>query len=69
MSPVFVFPTFLRGFERRSGQNDYDDAFVNAEIVRRGYAYSKAYPPDIKYQIFLEAMEKEARMASRGIWE
>src|SRR4030042_548838 len=34
-----------------------DDTFVNAEIVRLGYAYAKAYPPDIKYQPYLEAIE------------
>ena len=46
-----------------------DDVFVNAEIVKRGYAYSKAYPPDIKYQVYLEAVEKEARLTGRGLWE
>ena len=46
-----------------------DDIFVNAEMVRRGYAYAKAYPPDVKYQVYLEAMEKEARRAKRGVWK
>jgi len=36
-----------------------NDTFVNAEIVKRGYAYSKAYPPDTKYQVYLEAMERK----------
>jgi len=44
------------------------DTFVNAEIVRQGYAWAKAYPPDVKYQPYLEAMEKEARQLKRGIW-
>ena len=45
------------------------DTLVNAEIVRRGFAYARAYPPDTKYQVYLEAMEMEARQARRGIWE
>lgn len=45
-----------------------DDIFVNAEIVRLGYANSNAYPPDIKYQIFLDAMANEAKQLKRGMW-
>ena len=45
------------------------DTFINAEMVRQGYAYTKIYLPDTKYQAYLEAMEKEARQAKRGIWE
>ena len=45
-----------------------DDVFVNAELVRMGLARAKAYPPDIKYQDYLEKMEAEARLAGRGIW-
>lgn len=43
--------------------------FVNAEIVRLGYAYAKAYPPDTKYQSYLEAMEREAKKLRKGIWK
>ena len=46
-----------------------DNIFVNAEIVRLGYAYSKGYPPDIKYQWYLEAMEIEAKQTKQGIWK
>lgn len=45
------------------------DYFVNAELVRKGYARSYAYPPDIKYQAFLKSMEQEARQTGRGIWK
>ena len=45
-----------------------DDIFVNAELVRRGLARAKAYPPDTKYQEYLEKLEAEARLANRGIW-
>jgi micrococcal nuclease len=45
-----------------------DDVFVNAELVRQGLAEAKAYPPDIKYQDYLEEMETEAKEAGRGMW-
>ena len=45
------------------------DTFINAEMVRRGWAWSTAYPPDLKYQVYLEAMEKEARELKRGLWQ
>ena len=45
-----------------------DDTFVNAELVRLGLATVKAYPPDIKYQKYLEELEAAARETSRGIW-
>jgi endonuclease YncB( thermonuclease family) len=45
-----------------------DDIFVNAELVRRGLARVKAYPPDTRYHNYLEEMETEARQAGRGIW-
>ncbi len=45
-----------------------DDVFVNAELVKQGLAHTKAYPPDIKHQDYLEALEQEARQAGRGMW-
>ena len=45
-----------------------DDDFVNAEMVRKGCAWAIAYTPDVKYQVYLEAMEEEARQLRRGIW-
>jgi micrococcal nuclease len=44
------------------------DDFVNAEMVRQGCAWAINYPPDVKYQVYLDAMEKEARQLKRGIW-
>ncbi|MBM4446774.1 MAG: hypothetical protein FJ023_05405 [Chloroflexi bacterium] len=44
------------------------DNFINAEMVRQGCAWAVAYPPDVKYQVYLEAMEKEARQTKRGFW-
>jgi len=45
-----------------------DDIMVNAELVRQGLAQVKAYPPDTKYQDFLEALEAEAKGEGRGMW-
>ncbi len=45
-----------------------DDILVEAELVRQGLARAKAYPPDTKYQDYLEQMESEAREAGRGMW-
>ena len=45
-----------------------DGIFVNAELVKQGLAYAEAYPPDTKYQDYLEAVEAEARREERGMW-
>jgi len=45
-----------------------EDILVEAELVRQGLARAKAYPPDTKYQDYLERMETEAKVAGRGIW-
>ena len=45
-----------------------NDILVNAKLVRAGLADARAYPPDIKYQDYLEGLEQEARQAGRGMW-
>ncbi len=45
-----------------------DGTMVNQELVRRGLARAKAYPPDTRYQLILEAAQAEARLAGRGLW-
>jgi micrococcal nuclease len=45
-----------------------DDLFVNAELVRLGYAQVSTYPPDVKYQELFLQLQKEARENSRGLW-
>lgn len=42
--------------------------FVNAELVRKGYAKVSTYPPDVKYQSLFLQMQQEARAANRGLW-
>jgi micrococcal nuclease len=45
-----------------------DGTFVNAELVRLGYAQVSTFPPDVRYQdLFLEK-QREAREAERGLW-
>jgi len=44
------------------------DTFVNAEMVRQGCAWATAYPPDTKYLVYLDSLEKEARQLKRGLW-
>ena len=46
-----------------------DDIFVNAELVRQGLAWAKAYEPDTKYQNILAKAEAEARQDKIGIWQ
>jgi len=45
-----------------------DGVFVNAELVRLGYARANQYPPDTKYTKLLEQLEEEAKEADRGLW-
>ena len=44
------------------------DLFVNAELVRLGYAQVSTDPPDVKYQDYFLQLQKEAREAQRGLW-
>ena len=45
------------------------DTLVNAELVRQGLAWAISYPPDTKYQDYLEELEAEARQDKIGIWQ
>ena len=45
-----------------------DGTFVNAELVRLGYAMAASYPPDIGRQELLVEMQRQAREAGRGLW-
>ena len=46
-----------------------DGLFVNAELVRLGYARAFAYPPDTHHQDLLSRLEEEAREAGLGLWQ
>lgn len=43
-------------------------ALVNAELVRKGYAIAKQYPPDTRRHREFEQIQTEAEKAHRGIW-
>ena len=45
-----------------------DGTFVNAELVRLGYAQVSTCPPDVRYQSLFLEMQQEAREAARGLW-
>jgi micrococcal nuclease len=41
---------------------------ANRELVLEGWARSKAYPPDTKYQDVLDEAQRQAQAARVGIW-
>lgn len=45
-----------------------DGTFVNAELVKRGYAQVSTYPPNVKHASTFVALQREAREARRGLW-
>jgi len=46
-----------------------DGTFVNAEIVKQGYASLMTYPPNVKYVDLFQEMYREARENNRGLWK
>ena len=45
-----------------------DTLFVNAELLRRGYAQLMTVPPNVKYVDLFRRLQTEARDAGRGLW-
>ena len=45
-----------------------DTIFVNAELLRLGYAKTYFFPPNIRYFVLFTKLENEAKEAGRGIW-
>jgi micrococcal nuclease len=45
-----------------------DGLFVNAELVRRGFATTLTIPPNVRYAERFRALAAEARRAGRGLW-
>lgn len=44
------------------------DGFVNAELVKGGYAQVSTYPPDVKHETYLRDLERQAREGKVGLW-
>lgn len=42
--------------------------FVNADLVRRGYARSYPFPPNTAHAGVFAALERSAALAGRGLW-
>jgi micrococcal nuclease len=45
-----------------------DGSFVNAELVRRGYARTLTIPPNVRFADRLARLARAARAAGRGLW-
>ena len=45
-----------------------DGVFVNAELVRQGYAQLATFPPDVAREAEIRAAQQAAIAAGRGIW-
>lgn len=46
-----------------------DGTFINAEIVKQGYASLLTIPPNVKYADSFLKLYHEARVDSRGLWK
>jgi len=46
-----------------------DGTFLNAEIVKQGYASLMTYPPNVKYADEFLRLYRQARENKRGLWE
>lgn len=46
-----------------------DGVFVNAEIVKQGYASLLTIPPNVKYADLFLKLYREARLNKRGLWK
>lgn len=46
-----------------------DGTFVNAQIVKEGYASLLTFPPNVKYAELFSKLYKEARENKRGLWK
>lgn len=45
-----------------------DDLFVNAELVRQGFAHASPYPPNVRFEARFRQLATEAREAAKGLW-
>ena len=44
------------------------DKFINAEMVRKGYAYASPMPPNTRYDEKFSSLEADAKSKKRGLW-
>ncbi len=46
-----------------------DGTFVNAELVKNGYAMVMTVPPNVKYADKFAVLQQEAKANNRGLWK
>jgi micrococcal nuclease len=46
-----------------------DGLFVNAELVRRGFATVATFPPNVAHEREFRRLAKRARLSGRGLWK
>ncbi|HEY8388608.1 MAG TPA: thermonuclease family protein [Parasegetibacter sp.] len=46
-----------------------DGTFVNAELIRNGYAKVLTIPPNVKFADFFVKLQREAIERNRGLWK
>ena len=44
------------------------DTFVNAELLAQGYAQTSTYPPNVRYALMFNSIQRHAREAHKGLW-
>ena len=46
-----------------------NEVFLNAEIIKQGYAEVMVIPPNLKYADYFQGLYQEARENKRGLWK
>jgi len=46
-----------------------DGTFINADLVKRGYAMVLTVPPNVKFADLFVKLQREARNRKRGLWK
>jgi micrococcal nuclease len=46
-----------------------DGTFINAEMIRQGYAQVMTIPPNVRYADLFVRLQAEARNNRRGLWK
>lgn len=58
----------LDRFDRVLAYVHHDGVFINHQLVLDGHAAAKRYPPNTFHAELLEAAQRDAREANRGLW-
>ena len=49
-------------------RNDHNEVFVNATIMKSGYASPMTIPPNVKHADYFRELYSQARQEKRGLW-